>query len=188
VTATTTPPVAPDPAAGATPRPSRWRYVVTVIVVLFAAFWVWALFFASKQSINEIGDSAWAARAESICTTAVTQRGALADYRVIQAGDAAMLAERGNIIDKATDIIEQMLDDVVAVAPADPKGIALVPEWEADYRTYLRDRRAFAVALRAGKNDPFAETAVEGVPISARLTRFAADNHMAECAPPTDLS
>jgi hypothetical protein len=186
VTTTTTPSVAPE---GAPPfRPSRWRYVVIVVVALFAAFWVWALFFASKESINKIDDTGWAARAATICTMADAQREALADFRVVQADDAAMLAERGRIIDSATDILEHMLDDVVAVAPSDPKGAELVPEWESDYRTYIADRRAFAEALQAGRNDPFSETAVDGVPISAKLTRFAADNRMAECAPPTDLS
>ena len=45
--------------------PSRWRFVARVALVLglicFAAFWTWALFFASKEPVNRIGDRAWAA-------------------------------------------------------------------------------------------------------------------------------
>ena len=78
-----------------------------------------------------------------------------------------------------------MLDDVVAVAPTDPKGADLVPLWEADYRTYIEDRRQFADVLRTGVNEPFTETAVDGIPISEKLERFAADNEMPDLrAPP----
>ena len=62
-----------------------------------------------------------------------------------------------------------------------------MPLWEADYRTYLGDRRAFSDGLRAGVNEPFAETTVDGIPISDKIARFAADNHMPACSPPTDL-
>ena len=44
-----------------------WRTLILIAVVGLAAFWVWALFFASKEAINKIGDEQWAARAESIC-------------------------------------------------------------------------------------------------------------------------
>ena len=162
--------------------------MLTVVVVGFAAFWIWALFFASKESINKIGDRAWAERAERICADADAAAEALADLRLVDEDDPAMVAERGDLVDRATDIVEQMLDDVVAVAPTDAKGADLVPLWEADYRTYLEDRRRFADLLRAGDNEPFTETAVDGIPISDKLERFAADNEMPACAPPHDLS
>ncbi len=97
-----------------------------------------------------------------------------------------MLDERADIVDRATDIVEQMVDDVVAVAPTDEKGRAIVPDWEADYRTYLQNRRDFADELRGGENVPFREAAYEGVPISERIGTFAADNEMESCAPPRD--
>jgi hypothetical protein len=185
VTATATPPAAP--AEGRT-RPSPWRYVLLVVIALFAAFWIWALFFASKTSVNRIEDTAWAARAEQICVAAKAERMQLIDMRKIDEGDRAMLAERGDLVDRATDIVEQMLDAVVAVTPTDAKGQAIVPDWEADYRTYLGDRREFADELRAGRNEPFAETAVDGIPISEKLSTFAGDNRMPTCSPPIDLA
>jgi hypothetical protein len=180
--------IEPSPAA-ADERPPRrpWRYVLTVVVALFAAFWVWALFFASKESANKIGDPTWQQRGQQICAAAEAERLQLADMRRVDPNDKAMLAERGDIVDRATDIVERMLDDVVAVAPTDAKGQDLVPRWEHDYRTYIEDRRQFAADLRAGKNEPFAETALDGVPISEKLTHFAQDNHMPDCAPPVDL-
>jgi hypothetical protein len=183
VTATATP--APTEEAR---RRSPWRYVLAVVVVLFTAFWIWALFFASKEAVNKIGDSAWAARAQQICTAAKAERVQLADLRRIDPDDRAMLAERAGVIDRATDIVERMLDDVVAVAPTDAKGQAIVPLWAADYRTYIQDRRAYADTLRGGENPPFAETAVDGIPISDKLTVFAGDNRMPDCAPPVDLA
>ena len=169
------------------PRSSPWRYVLLGVIALFTAFWIWALFFASKESINGIGEDGWTDRAQAICEAAETERQDLADFREVDPDDPAMLAERGDIVDRATDILDQMLDDVVAVQPAGPKGAELVPLWEADYRTYLQDRRRFSDNLRAGNNEAFAESVVDGIPISDKIARFAADNHMPACVPPTDL-
>jgi hypothetical protein len=185
MTATATPPAA---STEASPRRTLWRFVLLAVVLLFAAFWIWALFFASKEAVNKIGDTAWAARAEQICAAAKAERVKLVDLRRIDADDRAMLAQRAGLIDKATDIVERMLDDVVAVAPTDRKGQAVVPLWTADYRSYIQDRRAYADTLRAGRNPAFAETAVDGIPISDKLTVFAGDNRMSDCAPPVDLS
>jgi hypothetical protein len=169
-------------------RGARWRLVGVAAIVGFAGFWIWALFFASKEAVNRIDDRAWAERAQAICREADAEREALADYRRVDEEDPAMLAERGELIDRATDVIERMLDTVVAVDPTDDKGRAIVPMWEADYRTYVEDRREFADGLRAGRNEPFTETAVDGIPISEKLEVFAGDNEMPACAPPHDLA
>jgi hypothetical protein len=165
-----------------------WRSLILVAVAGLGAFWVWALFFASKQAVNKIDDRAWAERAERICAIAQAQRGELSDERRLDPDDPAMLAERAAIVDEATAIVETMLDDVVAVAPADDKGSAIVPLWEADYRTYLDNRRTFSERLRAGANEPFRESAVDGIPIGEKLEQFASDNEMPSCAPPRDLA
>jgi hypothetical protein len=180
-----------------TPTPerpaSRWRLVARIALVVglvcFAAFWTWALFFASKEPINRIGDRAWAARAEAICVSAEGRRLALADFRTMENADAALVNERAEIVDRATDIIEQMLDDVTVESPTDAKGQDLVPQWEADYRAYIADRRVFTANLReSGENLPFYETEASGIPISEKLEVFAADNEMATCSPPRDLT
>ena len=184
MTATATRP----PVETASPRPSPWRYVLFGVVAVFAVFWIYALFFASKEAVNGIGEEGWTARAQAICEAAEAERLDLADYREVDAGDPTMLAERGDIVDRATGILEQMLDDVVAVQPTGAKGADLVPQWEADYRTYLEDRRRYAEALRSGENGAFTESAVDGIPISDRIAQFASDNRMPACAPPTDLA
>ena len=165
------------------------RVALAVGVVVFVVFWTWALLFASKEPINRIGDRPWAARAEQICAAADKQRLALADFRKMDNATAGLVDERADIVDKATDILEQMLDDVTAVMPTDAKGQDLVPQWEADYRTYIADRRLFTKSLReSGKNLPFYETQASGIPISEKLEVWAADNKMATCSPPRDLT
>jgi hypothetical protein len=164
------------------------RTTLTAVMLSFAAFWVWALFFASKEAINRIEDRDWSARAQQICLDADIARDALADYRRLDSGGSELIRERADIIDRATDILDDMVDDIDAVTPADDKGAAIVPMWIDEYRTYIGDRRRYADELRTtGENLPFYETMAE-VPISERLATFAADNDMAACSPPFDLS
>lgn len=170
-----------------TRRRNPWRIALGVVVLAFAAFWVWALFFASKEAINKIDDRAWAVRAEAICAEAELEREALADFRRVDDDDPAMVAERGDLVDASTDVVVRMLDRVVEVAPADAKGQSLVPQWERDYRTYLEDRRRYADVLRSGDNAAFTETAADRIPISDKLATFAGDNEMPSCSPPIDL-
>jgi len=182
----------PDAATDDADRADRgrpWARVLFLIgFTLFAAFWIWALFFASKEAVNRVGDREWAARAEAICVESAEARYELADLTVIDVDDPTAIERRAELVDRSTDILAVMLDDLVAVAPTDEKGQAIVPMWEAEYRTYLGDRRAYADRLRStGEYSEFYETAVDGLPISERLATFAGDNDMSACAPPADL-
>ena len=147
-------------------------------VTLFAAFWVWALFFASKTAVNRIEDRAWAERAEAICADVEVRLDALEQQA------SADLEVRADLVEESTDLLSQMLDDITAVVPSDEKGRAIVPDWEADYRQLLEDRYRYAEQLRNGENVPFTETAVRGVPITERIETFAGDNEMPSCSPP----
>lgn len=161
--------------------------LVAVAVITFVVFWTWALFFASKEAVNKIDDRAWADRARGICESANAERDELADFRRIDPDDLELLRERGDLIDASTDIVERMLDDVTAVAPTDAKGQAIVPDWEAEYRIYIDNRRDFADEVRAGSNALFREADRGGIPVSERLATFAGDNEMSACSPPRDL-
>jgi hypothetical protein len=174
-------------ASDAQRRPTPLGVVLGLIVVGFAAFWIWALFFASKEAINRIEDRNWAARAEVICERATAERELLADYRRIDPEDPGLLRERADIIDRSTDIVESMLADVTAVPPTDAKGRDIVPQWEAEYRIYIENRRDFAAIVREGSYEPFREAKTNGIPISERLETFAVHNEMPACAPPRDL-
>lgn len=183
---------APPTAAPADASPRRragFRLLAAIGAAAFVTFWVWALFFASKEPVNAIGDTEWTRRAQSICERADAERVELADFRVLEGATAELVRERADIVDHATDILEGMLDAVVAVDPSDPKGQDLIPQWEADYRAYLATRRTFADDLRAtGENRAFSEPEADSIPVSEKLSVFAADNEMTACAPPSDLS
>lgn len=152
--------------------------LLVIGVVLFAAFWIWALFFASKEAVNKIGDEAWAERAEGICQEYDPQ------IRAVSARADADLDIRAGLVDESTDLMAAMLDEIMAVEPSDAKGQAIVPDWNDEYRTLLEDRYRYADKLRAGENVAFTESVVNGVPISERIETFAGDNDMPTCAPP----
>jgi hypothetical protein len=177
------------PRGSERPRAIRYllRSAVVIAVIGLVAFWTWALLFASKESINRIEDRQWSQRAEQICAAADDSRRQLADYRRVDPSDPASLAERAAAVDRATDVLETMVDQVALQMPSDPKGAEIAPLWVADYRSYLLNRRDHADRLRSGSNPPFRETRVDNLPISERIGAFAVANDMASCSPPFDL-
>ena len=175
------------------PTPTReTRSVLTRAIALigfgvFATFWIWALFFASKEGVNRVEDRAWVESAQSICETAADERTALANYTRLDEGGAELIRQRADIVDEATDTLERMLNSLEALPLTGEKGQAIIPLWIDEYRTYLGDRRTYTEQLReSGENLPFYETANQ-IPISERLATFAADNEMPACKPPLDL-
>ena len=164
----------PPRITGITP----FRVLFPIGAVLFAAFWVWALFFASKEAVNKIEDRAWAERAEEICAPVK------AELRDLERLADIDLDVRADLVVRSTDLLDGMLDDIEARPPSDEKGRAIVPDWIADWRTLVADRYRYADRLRAGEDVPFTETAVNGVPITERIETFAGDNEMPSCAPP----
>lgn len=164
------------------------RVFIGTAISLLGIMWVYALFIASKESINQFGDEAWQQRAENICNETAVAREELADYRLITDVGPDALSERADIVDKATEMLVQMVNQLASSTPTDAKGAELVPLWISDYRTYISDRYAYSQMLRSGINDAFAETMIDGLPLSEKLATFAADNYMVSCKPPRDLS
>jgi hypothetical protein len=154
------------------------RILLVVGLLAFAAFWTWALFFASKTAVNKIEDLEWAERAEEICDAVEVELGQL------ERQASADLAVRADLVVVSTDLLSAMLDDLEAVEPSDEKGRAIIPDWISEYRTLLDDRYTYAERLRGGENVAFTETAVRGIPITERIETFAGDNEMPSCAPP----
>jgi hypothetical protein len=164
------------------------KTVIGTSIIGLIAMWIYAFGFASKESVNKIGDSTWSARAEDICSKAMTKRLELADLRQISDAGSEALNERATLIDKATDTLDAAIREISAVEPTDAKGKAIVPLWIADYKQLIIDRREYADQLRTGVNISFSETMTEGLPISEKISTFAADNRMSSCKVPMDLS
>ena len=180
-----TPPSSPTPTRKT--RSILSRTLALIGFGVFATFWIWALFFASKEGVNRIEDRAWVESAQSICETAADERTALANYTRLDEGGAELIQQRADIVDEATDTLERMLNSLEALPLTGEKGQAIIPLWIDEYRTYLGDRRNYTAQLReSGENLPFYETANQ-IPISERLATFAADNEMPACKPPLDL-
>lgn len=165
------------------------RVLLVTVCVLIGAMWVYAFGFAPRESINRIGDTAWMARSEQRCLIAENERFRLENLERMDPNDPAALRQKADLVEVATDSLERAIDDIAADVPSDEKGRAIVPLWIADYRTYISDRRVFIEALRSSQRRPFfAETEIEGVPVSERINKFARENDMRTCQAPYDLS
>jgi hypothetical protein len=165
------------------------RVILTVVCAGIFAMWVYAFGFAPRESFNKIGDDAWKARSEAHCQKAEDERFALQDLTEMDPNDRNALQKKADIVEIATDSLERAINRIALDSPSDAKGKELVPQWLDDYRIYIQNRRDFVKALRTESRRPFfAETEVEGVPISERIGKFARENDMKTCQPPLDLS
>jgi len=167
---------------------SLLKGVVALSILGLFAMWIYAFGFASKESVNKIGDTVWTQNAESICKKAADKRMQLVDTRQISDAGPDALLERAKIVDLATDTLEEALKSIAQLQVSDEKGKAIVPLWLLDYQQLVKDRREYASMLRSGINEPFSETMVDGLPISEKISTFAADNRMSSCKAPMDLS
>ena len=162
------------------------RVGLGIVIASIIAMWIYAFFLSPRESINRVGDRSWSSRAEHVCIASRVEISGLADTRRIES--TVDLLIRADLVERATNILERMLGEVFRTLPIDEKGLAISQMWKADYSTYLQDRRSYIAQLRNGMNEPFAETQVEGIPLSEKLGTFARANNMGSCAPPSDLS
>ena len=98
-------------------------------------------------------------------------------------------SQRADIVDQATDILEQMLDDLVAIAARRATTTAsAVDVFAENYRMIIADRRALhRSAARASSCEPYRETLVDGGPVTQHVIDFTTGNAMPHCMPPGEL-
>jgi hypothetical protein len=155
-----------------------------------AVLWVYAFFIADPQNPNRMEDRAWVERAEAICASTRERLDELPDLRRLADVEPLReaLRQRAVIGEDATDLLEQMVEDLEALpAPSGADDEQLVKLWLADWRTQLSDRRAHIQRWRAGEDEPFRETAFGGRPLGIRIADFTTLNGMDSCAPPGDF-
>ncbi len=172
---------------GADPGRSGWtigRVLAAAGLAAIAVFWVWAFSpWAPTEHPDELDDRAFAAAAEVRCAEAL---------RVIEAMPAADEAEsmrdRGLQIDESTLELDDMLDDLEAMAP-DPRTRDgdLVRRWLADWRVFVGNRFDYADDFYAGIDGPFTVSLVRGEQVTAPIDTFATVNGMPSCATPQDV-
>lgn len=163
--------------------------LLVTICLLIAAMWVYAFLFATKKAAYRVDDAAWRERAQEICVVAEEARLELVDTAEGYIADPteAQMLERADLVDRATDILEDELEAIVSVRPTSERDQALVDDYEGFYRSLIADRRAYTAHLHAFDLQPYRETAVDGGPVTNVLTDFAIVNEMRACAPPDEL-
>ena len=177
-----------------TPKHSWFvRIALILVCVALAAMWVYYFVFASDTGVYQLQDTSWREKASPICVAAQAQRGELVDTAggYISNPTPEQMRQRADIVDQATDIIEQMLNDIVAVPVNNDDDRLRLATFEENYRIVIADRRRYSATLRELKLQPYNETIVGGGPVSNVVFDFTAGvkgNEVPECSPPDDLA
>ena len=154
-----------------------------VFGILFCLFmWVYAFGFADYKQLAQLDDDAWSKRADRICAVRNDLLDVNAEESILVSDGTPQ--EVGVAVRKATDIIEDTLDEVLAERPTSARDIRLVNEWETLYRTYIQDRRDVEVRLLNGEAVELNETTLNGSPVSLTIGDFTKHNRMAACSVP----
>jgi hypothetical protein len=169
--------------------------VVAVVIgcLLMAAMWGFYFFAASDDGIYQLDDTSWREAAEPICVAAQEQRLALVDTSggFIEEPTIEQMAQRADIVDRATDIVEEMLDAIVAIPVATDRDRAILEVFEENYRLVIADRRRYTAQLRAGDASRYTETVAGGGPVTNVVSDFTAgvkSNNVPACSPPRELA
>lgn len=164
----------------------RHRWALGAGVAVFIAMGVfWALIFtgAFKQTNpDRLDDRRWVERTDRRCRPV---RRAI--DRLPNAGDATSAAQRAATVDRASKLVDGMLEAISHDPPAGASDRRIVRLWLADYRTYLADRRSYTRRLRHDPNAQPLFTERHGQSVQDAVTNFADLNDMGYCEAPPDL-
>ena len=168
------------------------RIVLIVVCVALAGMWLYYFVFASDTGVYQLQDTSWREQASPICVAAQAERAELADTAggYISNPTPEQMMQRADVVDKATDIIEQMLNDIVAIPVDNADDKLRLATFEENYRIVIADRRRYSATLRELKLQPYNETVVGGGPVSNVVLDFTAGvkgNDVPECSPPGEL-
>ena len=159
------------------------RTAVVASILAIVAMWIYGFGFAPDKPVAQVDDSSWSTRAEEICKV----RNDLLDQNAEQAlavSDGGP-QDLGQAVKSATDIIEDALDEVLAVRPKSERDVRLVDQWEELYRLYIADRREVEQRLLSGEAVELNETTLNGSPVSLTIDDFTKHNRMTACSAPS---
>jgi hypothetical protein len=170
-------------------RITFWGVVLSLVLLLIVAMWVYGFVFASREAAYRIDDADWRARAGEICERYQAQRLELVDMSegFIENPTPDQFRERADRVGKATDILEAQLEELIAVQPPSDRDRSLLADFEGYWRMVLADRRRYVESLEALVDQPYTETAVEGSPVSNTINDFVTVNEIRACASPGDV-
>lgn len=174
--------------------PTRgWVKAILVLgCLLMAAMWIYYFAFASDKGVYQMEDTSWRVAAEKICADATARREALTDIEggYIENPTEEQMLQRADIVDESTLILEQMLDQLVAIPVDNDNDRDRLEVFEENYRLVLADRRRYTETLRRFELRPYSETVVGGGPVSNVVLDFTAGvkgNDVPLCSPPGEL-
>lgn len=169
-----------------------------------AAFWIWAFAFrgigtdhpdelnlpASSEaadleaaSPDQLAALRYLNESETICAEAQSRISELPF-----AAGAESFTVRAGIIDDATVILQEMVNDLGRVdKPTEANENFIATEWVKDYNQFLDDRRGYSDILRSGDDPPFEISARDGRRVTDYIVNFAEVNRMLSCIPPGDV-
>ncbi len=168
------------------------RVVLILVCSVLAAMWVYYFVFASDAGVYQMQDTSWRETASPICVAAQAERAELVDTDggYIINPTPEQMRQRADIVDQATDIIEQMLNDILAIPVDNDDDRTRLATFEENYRLVIGDRRRYSARLRDLQLQPYNETIVGGGPVSNVVLDFTAGvkgNDVPECSPPGEL-
>ena len=177
------------------PRTPARPWVKVLIVLgcaVIASMWVFYFVFATDRGVYQMQDKSWRLAAEQICADATLEREALTDLNggYIAKPTKEQMLQRACIVDRATDILDQMLTDLVAIPVNNDDDRLRLQIFEKNYRLILDDRRRYTANLRRFDLEPYNETVVGGGPVSNVVLDFTAGvkgNDVPACSPPGEL-
>jgi len=170
--------------------PRKWvRALLIVVCGLIAAMWVYAFVFAPKKGVYFVTDKAWRSTADDICAKAEQQRLALVDTAegYISNPTNEQMLQRADVVDRATDTIEGMVDDIAALPLKSSDDRERVGVFLKYYRVIIDDRRKYTARLRSFDLAPYRETLVNGGPVANVVIDFTTGNAIQHCMPPGEL-
>ena len=165
------------------------RVLLVIVCALIATMWVYAFVFAPRKGVYFVTDKTWRASADQICAKAEQQRLALVDTSggYIAHPTNEQMLQRADIVDRATDTIERMVDDVAALPLASSDDRTRVGVFVKYYRVIIDDRRKYTARLRSFDLEPYRETVVNGGPVTNVVIDFTTGNAIQHCMPPGEL-
>jgi hypothetical protein len=171
-------------------RRNAVRIVLAAVVAALLVMWVYVLFIGKEKFPNHLQDATWPRAAEPVCaatTRAVAALPPAASFADIKPKEEA-LRQRADVGEQVTDLLRRQLQQLRTLPPpAGTNDELLLQAWFADWQAYLTDRQAHIDEWRAGRDRQFAETQVDGGPISDRMDALATQNDMADCVVPQDF-
>lgn len=182
-------PYASPPATDDDTEPrSRWtligRAAVVALTLSLVAMWIYA-FFGDHGVPGRLENPVFPALAQPVCEATQAEIDQLP-----RADQTPIAGDRADVVDRGSDELDAMLEELRLVVPAGRPETEPVTQWIEDWQVYVNDRRDYTAQLRQDPMTRFAVTQSERDKrqVTSALDRFATINGMDACTIPDDLS